>query len=230
MSPNGQFVYVGNWHGFSISVIQVSTNTVVATIPGVSYPEQIVVSPDGTRVFVVNLWANEDSSQPGSVTVIDAMANQIVTTIPLPDATAGMAITPNDGSLYVTELNLNEVIKISTVTYQVVATIPVGSRPTAIVVSPNGAAAYVADSALFGGTPDVEVIKLSTNKIIGSITVGTDPDVLAISANGASLYVTNQLSNTVSVVDTLDDTVVTIPVSTGPDGIAVKPAAHTACE
>jgi YVTN family beta-propeller protein len=122
------------------------------------------------------------------------------------------------------------VIQISTVTYRVVATIPVGSRPTAIVISPNGKAAYVADSALFGGTPDVEVIKLSTNKVISSIAVGTDPDALAISANGTALYVANQLSNTVSVVDTLDNTVVTVPVNTGPNGIAVKPATHTACE
>jgi YVTN family beta-propeller protein len=49
ISPNGQYVYVGNYNGQSVSVVKVSSNSVVATIP-VDSPEQIVVSPDGTRV------------------------------------------------------------------------------------------------------------------------------------------------------------------------------------
>jgi len=40
----------------------------------------------------------------------------------------------------------------------------------------------------------------------------------------------NQLSNTVSVIDTLDNTVLaTIPVGTGPDAVAVKPIVNTRC-
>ena len=163
-------------------MIQISTNTVIATIPGIMSPEQIAISPDGTRLFVVNLWL-DDAKTHGGVTVVDAMVNQVLQTIPLGDASDGIAISPDDSAVYVTELNLNQVVKISTITYKVMTLIPVGARPTAIVITPNGAAAYVADSALFAGTPNIEEIKLSTNQVIAAIAVGTDPDALALSAN-----------------------------------------------
>jgi YVTN family beta-propeller protein len=202
---------------------------VVATIP-VDSPEQIVVSPDGTRVFVTDLFLTGNPAG-GGVTVIDAMANQIVTSIPLSDNADGIAIAPNDGAIYVTEINLNQIVKISTITYKAVASISVGARPTSIAILPNGKAAYVTDSALFGGSADVEEIKLSTNQVIASIPVGTDPVALALAPNGSLLYVTNQLSNTVSVIDTLDNSIITtIPVGVGPDAIAIKPAVNTQCQ
>jgi len=227
VSPNGKYVYVGNSGGGSVSVIQTSTNTVVATIP-VKNPEQIAISPDGATVFVSNLWLN-DANTYGGVTVIDAMSNQVVTTIVLNDAIDGIAVAPDDASVYVTELTLNQIVQISTVTYKVVAQIAVGARPTAIVITPNGHAAYVTDSALFGGTPDVEEINLRRNRVIASVLVGTDPVALVLNAKGTTLYVTNQLSSTVSVINTLDNTVIaTIPVGTGPDAIVMKPRVNTA--
>ena len=224
VSPDGNFVYVSNWHGWSISIIEIATNSVVATIPSISYPGQLVFSPDGRMLFVVNLWRNFDPNQPGAVTVIDTSVNQVVRTIPMPDATAGMAITPDGRSLYVTEVNLNQVIKISTLNYKVMGKISVGSRPVAIVVSRDGKVAYVADSALFGGSPDVRVIKLSSGRVVRMIGVGTDPVALALNSIGTYLYVVNQLSNTISVVNTGNNTVTaTVPVGTGPTVMVLAP-------
>jgi YVTN family beta-propeller protein len=224
VSPDGNFVYVSNWHGWSISVIEIATNSVIATIPAISYPGQLVFSPDGRRLFVVNLWRNFDPNQPGAVTVIDTTVNQVVRTIPMPDATAGMAITPDGRSLYVTEVTLNQVIKISTLNYKVMTKISVGSRPVAIVVSRDGKFAYVADSALFGGSPDVEIIKLSSGRVVRMIGVGTDPVALALNSVGTYLYVINQLSNTISVVNTGNNTVTaTVPVGTGPTVVVLSP-------
>jgi YVTN family beta-propeller protein len=235
VNPSGQYVYVEGVNNVTeqIYVISVATNAVVATIPMGDYGpyglQQIVISPDGTRLFVASLVV--PNGQYGGVFVIDAMANQVFTSIPLPDGVSAIAIAPNDGAIYVGEINLNQIVKISTITFKVVATISVGSRPISIVITPNGRAAYVADSALFGGIADVEEIKLSTNQLIASIPVGTDPVALAFNSKGNFLYVANQLSNTVSVIDTLDNTVTaTIPVSTAPDAIAMKPIKDTQCQ
>ena len=68
---------------------------------------------------------------------------------------------------------------------------------------------------------------LALNKVSGGtglVIVGSSPIGVAITPNGLYAYVTNQGSNTVSVVSTSSDSVVsTISVGTDPDGIAITP-------
>ena len=53
-------VYVGNWSPNNVSVIDTATNTVTDTIPvGVassSGPIGVAVTPDGSKVYVANVW------------------------------------------------------------------------------------------------------------------------------------------------------------------------------
>jgi YVTN family beta-propeller protein len=62
--------------------------------------------------------------------------------------------------------------------------------------------------------------------VIGSIPVGGSPNGVAITPDGSKVYIANATSNTVSVIDTATNTVVsTIPVGSGPDafGIFIAP-------
>ena len=55
------------------------------------------------------------------------------------------------------------------------------------------------------------------------MTVGNGPWGVAVSPDGTKAYVSNTFSNTTSVINTTDDTVIaTVPVGTGPLGVAVS--------
>jgi YVTN family beta-propeller protein len=82
--------------------------------------------------------------------------------------------------------------------------------------------AYVATGS------SVTVIDTDTSTVVDTIPVCTDftcsPIIPAVTPNGARVYVTNILQDTVSVIDTLTNTLVgTITVGQSPWGIAITP-------
>src|SRR2546426_11958212 len=70
------YAYISNSSGNSVSVIDTSTDSVVATIPVGYYPSDVAVTSDGTRAYAVNR-----SSNPNSVSAIDAALNAVTATV-----------------------------------------------------------------------------------------------------------------------------------------------------
>jgi YVTN family beta-propeller protein len=114
LTPNGQFAYVANAAGNSVSIIQVNdpawgtfSADVVATLTTGAEPWNIVTSPDGNRVFVAN-------SGQDTITVIDATTRSIIGHVDLRNSIAndpdrsrhfqprGLAVTADNTKLYVT--------------------------------------------------------------------------------------------------------------------------------
>src|SRR5262245_18623066 len=67
--------YVTNFCDNKISVVDVDTNTVTATVQVGQNPFGVVITPDGARVYVTN-------NSSGTVSVIDTRTNTVVATIP----------------------------------------------------------------------------------------------------------------------------------------------------
>ncbi len=63
------FGYTGN--GNTVGVVDLGTHSLITTIPVGSGPEGVAVTPDGTKVFVVNKFSN-------NVMVIDTATNKVV--------------------------------------------------------------------------------------------------------------------------------------------------------
>ena len=82
------------------------------------------------------------------------------------------------------------------------------------------------------GIQTLDVIDTTTNAIVAAIPAGqgcscVGPDGVAVHPDGTRVYVTNELENTVTVVDALSNTVVTtVPVGAGPSAVAVHPDGH----
>ena len=114
LTPNGQYAYVANAAGNSVSVIQISdpawgtfSASVVATLQTGAEPWNVVSSPDGARVFVAN-------SAQDTITVINAATREIIGHVDLRDSPAndpdrsrhfqprGLAVTVDSTKLYVT--------------------------------------------------------------------------------------------------------------------------------
>lgn len=214
--------YVTDGSGNNVSVIDVASNTVIATIPvGTfsvpsigNFPVGVVVAPDGDLAYVTNFF-------DGTISIIDTSTNTVKSTINL-GAFSGpslLAITPDGKSLYVPEAN-NQVVVVSTVTNAVVASIAVPTAD-AVVITPDGKRAYV-QSRLDG----VHVIDTATNTVVGpAIPVSSINSFgIADAPNGLSIYVTGGNQANVSAIATASNTVTaTIPDPGEPLGIAISP-------
>jgi len=219
ITPNGSRAYVPNAASNSISVIDLSTNSVIATISGVPIPNGMAMLPNGSFAYATNGGIGTNTIQK-----IDVATNTIVATIPtgeLAGDAKDIAITPNGLFAYVTSANSNNVDVIDLTSDSSVAFIPIaGSFPFEIAITPNGQTAYVT----INGGSTVIPINLATNTPEAPISVGMAPFGLAITPDGSKVYVANAVSKTVSVISTATNSVIaTIPVELTPENIAIAP-------
>jgi len=134
-------VYVTNADSNTVSVIDMATNTLKATItlPMASDPGAVAVDSGTGTVYV----ANHDPDNGGSVSVIDPATNTVKATIRLAYHPNGVAVDPAAGTVYVTNWLVNTVSVIDTATRTVTATIPVGTEPAGVAADPSTHTAYV---------------------------------------------------------------------------------------
>jgi YVTN family beta-propeller protein len=188
------FAYVTNESDNTVSVIDMATNKVVATVPVGSNPYGVAVTPDGKHAYVAN-----DSSN--TVSVIDRATNTVEATITVGTEPVGAAVTP-DGN--VANIASHTVSVIDTATVVATVPLPVASNPVALAVTPDGKHVYVTNDVSVG---TVSVIDTATNTVeAATITVGTSPTIaIAVTPDGLHAYVVNNIdrgSGTVSVIDT----------------------------
>ena len=92
----GKYIYVGNqpYPNNNISVVDVETNTILKTIPGISKSKTIHVSPDGLQALVLS--TNYASRR---VAVIDTFTRQVVNPS-LDDGVRGVAFSPESDKVF----------------------------------------------------------------------------------------------------------------------------------
>ncbi len=212
----------------------------VTCYPYIGYPNPPSGSPGGT---------NGSFDIPCGYTV-SMFSDETFTSYPV-----GIAISPNGATAYAV-LNTNDTMtSINIASPAEGPEIRVGNVPHSVVISPNGTTAYVSNEAgriatasdfqeYSNGTPvvasyptgatatgTVSAINLATSAVT-SINVGSHPTGMAFWGN--YLLVANTYSDTVSVINTRNNTVAwTIPlglpgVGVGPNSIAVDPVHNIA--
>jgi YVTN family beta-propeller protein len=214
-AANLKRAYVANVGDSTVSVIDTTNNTVVATITVGANPFDVAVTPNGKHVYVANSLGN-------SVSVIDTSTNAVTATIPVGNLPEFLAVAPDGHHVYVANDNDNTVSVIATATNTVTATISVGTFPAGLAVTPDSERVYVAN----GGDNNVSVIDAATNTVLTTVPmpVGSFPNDIAITPNGNRAYVANQGTNIVSVIDTSTNTVTaTIPVGNVPIALTITP-------
>jgi len=211
--------YVTDLFASTVSVVDLATNTVTATVLVEGGTTMAAASPDGTTVYVV-------LQDAGAIAVFDTATNTVTNTITVGTLPSGVAFTPDGSKAYVPNGESSDISVIDTASQTVSATIPSpeGSFPFSVAVSPNGATAYVVNT----GNGTVSVIDTATNVITATIAVGDGPYGVVVLPNGTRAYVSNQFTNDVSVIDTATNTVIaTIPVGPNARGIDTSPDGST---
>ncbi len=230
ITPDGKFAYVNNYgssggvgsgNGTTVSVVDLTTNTIVGGPITVGLaPASLAITPNGAFVYVLNYV--DGNTGTGTISIIRTSDNSVVGTILGFSGPFALAITPNGAFAYITNFGSNNFEPVGTTvsvvnlqTNTVTATIKLGIQPSGIAITPNGCFAYVSNyNTLYLGpnftdlTPGqgiVNIIDLATNTVICPvIVVGASPDAVAISSDGRFAYVSNYSSNTVSVIDIQD--------------------------
>jgi len=204
---SAQNAYIPNRGSANVSVINTSTNTVIATIPVGGSPVGVAVSPDGSRVIVTN----QDSN---TISVISTTTNAVIATIPVGNSPGSAAFSPSGTIAYIGNISSSTVSVVDLTSNTVTATITgVDGSRKGIAVHPDGSRIYVSGS---GGSDAISVVNTATNSVIATIPVGTRPEPIVISQDGSKVYTANQDDETVSVILTATNTVeATIPLGAG---------------
>lgn len=204
------FAYVANKTGNSVSVVEVGSARVIATIP-------VDASPDGVAARYDKVYVTH-SVPSGRVSVIDTATNTVTASIPVGARPNRAALGPN--ALYVTNFGSFNISVIDSVTNAVTAAIGLSLKPTGIAITPDGRSIYVSNA----DAPIVSLISVRDQRVLAAIAVGAQPAAIAHIRNrpNAYTYVANAGSDTVSVINRAVDNaiVATIPVGHMPFALA----------
>ncbi len=216
-SPDGRIAYVSVWSRDSrvnaVVVVDLASDSTIATIPVGTRPFALAVSPDGSEIYV----ACHDS---GSVYVLDAAMNAVAAEIRVAPNPHVVTFSADGRLAYVANHESNLVSILDVPSRQVNVMIPVGKSPHSLALSPDDREVYVVNY----DANSVSVIDTSTNAVRATIAVQTNPQGVAYSPDGRYGYVVNDGSNSLSVINTQTGEVsATIPLGAGPTSIAVTP-------
>jgi YVTN family beta-propeller protein len=213
-SPDGRTAYVTNLFGQSVSVIDVASGSVRATISTGSFEPFVVrVSPNGERLYV--------ATNNNVVLIVATATNQIVKSVEVGFAPNGFAVHPDGRRMYVSAFLGGTISEVDMVSEQVVRTFEVGGIPQEMALNRKGTRLYVANEAGYlneidvqsgrelpriplasggfgvGVTPDdaeayvsepgaglVQVFRLQNRRLKWTINVGGEPRRLAFSQRG----------------------------------------------
>ena len=192
--PAPVYAYVTALGSNTVSMIETSTDTVVATVSVGGGPLGIGVSPDGNRAYVANAYDN-------SVSVIDGLSQSVIATVPVGLEPLGVAVSPDGTKVYVASTGGGispGVSVIDAATNVVIAEIPLSDAPASAAVTANGESLYV--GTIGGG---VFVIDTATKQVIRTIPLplGSGVDSIALAPNLPFGYVVNAPSGVIAVLN-----------------------------
>jgi DNA-binding beta-propeller fold protein YncE len=212
VSPDGRRLYVSRSGADRVSIIDLFSRSVIGSLEfeAASEPRAMAVSADGRKIYVaLSNW--------GYVDVFDTSTLMRSERIYLANGNPSAIVLSADGAfVYVAAAN-NHLYKIDTATDAVVADWPdaIGSivaAPGPLGLSPDGSRAYVglADNSL---TTSLEaamsVLNTATGAIQAEIPLAASPGDIAVDTEGRYIYVSQPTLNSVAVVDSTRNRVVT---------------------
>jgi YVTN family beta-propeller protein/YD repeat-containing protein len=222
VSPDGSRLWASNSDDNSLSVVDLQTLSVLATLPVGQTPKSLGLVGGGTALYVLNNGGN-------TVSVLDTATNHLVTTAlerfglnqPL-----GL-VAPADGSVpYVVNGFAPTTVAFDPATGAGLATLPLGDSR-----APLNVRASLSRSEVYVGTaspPGVAVLDLQTRALKRLFPLAQPPRVFALSLDERRLYVATEPGTRLTTFDTatgavvrqaaLDPTVVTDQIALNPQG------------
>lgn len=220
------FAYITNQGSHDVSVIDLASQTVVATVPVGRSPAGVAASSRASRVFI----SNPDSK---TISVIDMRTQQVVDTLEGGDGTVGIDVAPDGSHAYAADWYRDRLLVFdvrasaqgssgqSNSGHAPIASIKVGKAPAGVAASDRADIVFVAER----DDDSVALVDVSTHRVRARVRVGSHPFALLFDAPRQRLYALNVQSDDVSVLDTRDPNrlavIATIKVGKAPYGAAL---------
>jgi YVTN family beta-propeller protein len=211
--------YTANTGDNTLSVIDMSTDRVIATIPVGKGPAIPIFTRDGRRAYVNN-------SADDTISEIDPVAHRVIRTIALPKGYggSGFALSPDGRHAVTTKITYPaQALIVDLQSGRATGPIEVGNGSERVAISADGRLAYVADGDPKADHGSIRILDLASATVIKTVPVGKFPFNLVVMPDGKTVYVANVLGSSISVLDTATNTIVqTIPTAPYPNGLALS--------
>ena len=206
ITPAGTRAFSTDQLSHTLSVIDLATNTRTTSIPLGNEAYNLLVSPDGTRLYV--------TVNAGSVYVFNVATLAIVDSFTAGPVANGLAFSPDGLLLYASSRDAGQVVIYDTEVGSVVDTLVTGGMPQRMAVSGDGKEIYIANERL-----GLDIWNLATRTRITSVSMGAYG--LALTPDNAHIYVSHPPGGMVRVVDRATRAVIdSIPTGGEPRNIA----------
>jgi DNA-binding beta-propeller fold protein YncE len=197
IAPADTVLVVVNKQASTVSIVNVGTGTVAATLPTGANPHETAASPDGRLAVVTDYGAQA----PGNtLTVVDLVARKVARTIDLGYTRPhGIAFLPDNRTVAVTSETGQAVLLVDVVQGSVNsdhATTQRGSHMVAI--SSDGKIAYTAN--IPDGT--ISRLELGSTEPARTLLVGTMTEAIGLTPDGREAWMGSNNTGKVFVVNT----------------------------
>lgn len=199
LDPGRNVLYIANFTGNQIDVMQLGTNTLQSSIPVAGPPNSLAISPDGHYLLATNYGNFASPQSPSNALSIVDLTTQATQTLALGDSPLGVAFGADGNALIVTATTFllfnpssGTIQQIGTITGLVNQTLPVPSANfppsitnASIAVSGDGLTIYG-----MGGSTSTFTFRYEVNGkalspggiVLSSGTLG--PRVVSVNQNG----------------------------------------------
>jgi len=245
--------YVANAGDGTVTILDGSTDTVLATIPIGSHPYSIAVDSATNKIYVTHTFGDQLSMIDGATNTVTDLNTGSVDLIAINSQAGKIYLLGYGGDVKVLDeathqLNVRPVARhawaltldesTSTVyvteiesaaltalssTSAEATTLPAGEIPCSIAVNSKTNTLYVANY----GDNTVSVLDAKTQRTVATIHVGDHPKSIAFDPIRNLVFVANTHDNTVTVIDAIHNTVLTtLPAGKSPSALAVVPGSN----
>lgn len=217
---DGRTVYVTNFQGASVSVVDTRSWTKTKDIAVPDRPFDAVLSPDGRFVYVACYGG-------AAVAVIDAASASLAGTVALPQGTQpyGIAISPDGRYVYASDNANGQLLVLDANARSYLRAVPIGAKPALIARSPDGATLYVA----YGQVHSVSILDIGKDAAHPSIRASVDvgggyPHGVAVTPDGRYVVVATTFGKHLAVIDVAAQKVVaTVAAEEDPNDVLIAP-------
>lgn len=211
-APEGSagLLYVSNETGGDISVVDVANQKVISTIAVGKRPRGVILSPDGTLLYVAlsgspiagpgvdeSKLPPADKSADG-IGIVDLNEHKLLRVMPGGSDPEQLAVSHDGKLLFVANEDVAQASVLDSATGKVVTTVMVGEEPEGVNVRPDGKEVYVTSE----GDNAVYVIDVAKPRLVKKIDVGPRPRSTTFSPDSSRAYVPSENGGEVRVIDT----------------------------
>jgi YVTN family beta-propeller protein len=187
INSNGTRAYATLQLGHGVAVVDAVADTLIGTVPLSSEGFNLLLSPDGHKLYA--------TTSTGTVYAINTATNAVIDTFAVGPVANGLAFSPDGHTLYISSRDSGTVAVVNPLTDKVVRKIPVGGAPQRLAVSPDGATLYAANEV-----NGLDVVNLSSDAV-QHLDVGGQGYGLGLTPDGEQLYVLVANTGTVLILD-----------------------------